>query len=84
MIWAAWYVMVGGFYIMHAVYYACHIERLAVTIPVCLIAFPNLTWILDIFAINLKKLAVFSLATIALISSFFYLMPLPEWYVNPL
>lgn len=84
MVWAAWYLATGGFYIFHAIYYACQIERLAVTIPVCLVAFPNLTWVLDIFSINLRKFAIFFVAAFAIIAAFLYLMPFPEWYVNPL
>ena len=84
-IWAAWFVTMGGIYLFHIVYYYTDHKRLIIVIPIVLIAFPNLFWMANIWSISTKKIIIISwVAGAALVGSITYLIPFPKIFINPL
>lgn len=83
-IWAIYFNIIGMWYLFHYIYYYADHKKLLVVLPVTLAGIPSIFWIFNILWITKKKIIVAIAGMISLIAAYWYLIPFPELYINPL
>lgn len=68
-IWGLYFLIVGSTYIFHIVYFHTDHKKLIIVIPVCVIAFPNIFWITNIWRISVLRVLVAGIAICTMVGS---------------